>query len=418
MDQSKTSKNILVAVCGGVAAYKALELVSSLRQQGHRVHVAMSDAAKQFVTPLSFSAVSGNAVISDAFPSGEESDLEKTYPHLYPATAADAFILVPATANKIAQIAQGLGTDVVSTSALSLPDSCIRLICPAMNVEMWGNEALQENLLLLEARGWHRVGPEPGHLACGMQGFGRLSSPPTILNALDQLITIQGRLSGKKVLILSGPTHEHIDPVRYIGNPSSGRMGLALAESAIHAGASVEFISGPVDKAHLPKHEQIKVCNITSADEMLKAAQDVSASADLVLFVAAVADYSPVNSKTDKLPKSDQDLKLELKPTPDIAATLAAQKSPKQSFIGFALQSSKGIDEAKTKLKKKKLDAIVLNHVEAMGSEGASYHWITGPSDSEVTDWGAMTKKSCADKIIEQAANDLATKQSNQHAKT
>jgi len=391
------AKKILVGVSGGVAAYKALDVVSALR--GHEVTVCMTASAAAFVTPLSFAAVSGNRVLSSQWPSdatlANATDLEELFPHLYPATEADVFLVVPATANTIANLAQGRGVDAVSTSALSLPKTCQRVFCPSMNVEMWDQDIVRENVLALELHGWQRIGPESGHLACGMTGSGRLAAPADIV----EFVTRTPQLEGKRVLILSGPTREHMDPVRYIGNPSSGKMGKALAEAARAHGAEVEFISGPVPSPNLPIGASI--ARVTGAEEMLEAARSRFKQADIVLYVAAVADYTPVSKRDSKAPKESGTVTVELKATPDIAATLCADKRPDQVCIGFALQTEDGEKHAQRKLKAKNLDAIVLNYTDTLGADDGRFTFIA--AGAKALEWGRLNKSACATHILEQA---------------
>ncbi len=399
MTASRDPTTILVGICGGIAAYKAVEVVSKLRQQGHDVHVVMSRAARQFVTPLTFAGVSGNRVITDLFPDGDRARGEDAYPHLYPATRADLFLLLPATADMMARIAQGAGPEIVSTSVLSLPPACRRIFCPAMNVEMWEQDSVQQNVRTLESLGWERIGPDSGALACGMEGPGRMSEPTEILRVVSAALASAHSLDGKNILILSGPTREHFDPVRYIGNSSSGKMGKALAEEAMARGAQVTFVSGPVDNAQWPHGPRLKVHPVTSADEMLAQADASFNDADLVIFAAAVADYMPDRSSNDKLPKSRQALNISLKPTPDIAATLGRKKNGKIT-IGFALQTDDQPEAAQAKRKAKQLDAIVMNQADAMGADSARYSFI---SEAAITPWGELTKRDCARHILDEA---------------
>jgi len=397
---------ILVAVCGGIAAYKAVDLVSRLRKAGHTVHVVMSDAAREFVTPLTFAAISGQPVLASLFPREPQSAGEGAYPHLYPATRADVFIVVPATADMMARLAQGLGSDIVSTCALSLPATCRRLFCPAMNVEMWRQPVVQENVRALEAHGWLRIGPESGALACGMEGEGRLSEPSAIADRLQELLAGARRLAGRRVLIISGPTREHIDPVRFIGNPSTGRMGKALAEEALAAGATVEFVTGPVAREQLPAGERLRVHPVVSAADMLKAARKLYDRADLIVYAAAVADYRPVEYHAQKLPKVAGPLTLHLEATPDVAATLNARKKPGQVAIGFALQTDDGVAKAREKLKRKHLDGIVLNSLDALGGEDGTYTFLNVSGTPAA--WGQISKRACANRILEAAAAVLS----------
>lgn len=398
----KESPTVLLGICGGVAAYKAVEVASRLRKTGHEVHVAMSAAAQQFVTPLTFAAVSGNAVLTEQFPDARKNSGDALYPHLYPSTRATLFVLLPATADIMAKIAHGIGDNVVSTAALSLPASCRKVFCPSMNVEMWHQPVVQENVRLLESRGWVRIGPATGELACGMTGEGRMVEPDEIVAKLfgDQ----SGPLAKRKVLIVSGPTREHLDPVRFIGNPSSGKMGRALAEEAAAQGAEVAFVSGPVVETNLPAGPNIEIHRVTSADEMLAAAEKAYLNADIVLYAAAVADYKPAEFQTGKLPKKEGVLNLRLIATPDIAATLNSRKRTGQVSIGFALETDDGEAKARVKLKKKNLDGIVLNALDAMGGEDGAYRFLSARRNAGFEPWGRISKRECAKNILAAAA--------------
>ena len=397
--------NVLAAICGGVAAYKAVDVVSRLRKEGMDVHVAMSEAAQEFVTPLTFGAVSGQPVLTTMFPRDPQASGEARFPHLYPATRADLFILMPATADIIAKIAQGLGNDLVSTCALSLPATCRRVFCPSMNVEMWHQPVVQEHVRILEERGWVRVGPDAGLLACGTEGAGRMSEPSEIAETVLGLRRQAGRLAGKRVLILSGPTREHFDPVRFIGNPSSGKMGKALALEALSVGAEVDFVTGPVADEQLPRGVRLKVHRVVSAEDMLQAAKQVYADADVVIYAAAVADYRPAEVHGTKLPKQAGELVLRLQATPDVAATLNADKRPGQVVIGFALQTNDGVLKAGEKLRGKNLDGIVLNGLDALGGESGTYTFLQ--HSGGVSDWGPLTKRACARRIVDAACGLL-----------
>ncbi len=396
---------ILIGICGGIAAYKTVEVVSRLRQQGHDVHVAMSEAATQFVTPLTFAAVSGNRVLTQSFPDAEKESGDDLYPHLYPATRADIFVLMPATADMIGRLSQGLGNEIVSMCALSLPPTCRRFFCPSMNVEMWEQQSVQDGVRIMEERGWVRVGPDSGTLACGMEGAGRMAEPAVVLELIGTALARAQSLADRNVLILSGPTREHLDPVRYLGNASSGRMGKALAEEAADRGAAVTFITGPVHPDFLPRRAGVRIVPVTSAEEMLDAAKKPFKEADIAIFAAAVADYRPTTRAAEKKEKKSGDISLKLTPTPDIAATLSVTKKKKQRTIGFALQSGEGLKEARAKLKKKHLDAILLNHPDAMDAEGGTYTFIK--ADHTESPWGALGKRACATLLLDEATNLL-----------
>ena len=393
-------QKILVGDSGGVAAYKALDVVSALRKQGHRVQVVMTDAATRFVQPLSFAAVSGQPVLLSMWTNSART-LEEEYPHLYPATETDLFLLMPATANTLAKIAGGFASDLLSTCCLSLPETCRKIFCPSMNVEMWRNPTVQANVQKLEAEGWIRIGPESGHLACGMVGEGRLSNPSTILQSVDQLLQNPHPLKDRQILILSGPTREHLDPVRFIGNPSSGRMGMALALEAARQGAEVHFVSGPVPDDHLPQHARIHLHPVTGALEMLDTAREFLPHAQAVIYVAAVSDYRPEQQLTQKMPKQDTAFALKLVPNPDLAATLNQEKAPGTFSIGFALQTEKGEAQARQKLQSKALDGIVLNYADSMGAASGSFSYLAA-GQSGFDSWGRLDKPSAARKILAQ----------------
>ena len=407
--KTASSPVLLAGICGGVAAYKAVDTLSRLKKSGFEVHVAMSASAQRFVTPLTFSAVTGNPVLTEMFPDPSGRAGAELYPHLYPATRADVFLLLPATANMIARIARGLGDDVVSTSALSLRSTCRRVFCPAMNVEMWNQPVVQENVAAMEKMGWIRIGPNAGILACGMEGEGRMSEPQQIVEAVEALGRTESALKNKRVLVISGPTREHLDPVRYIGNPSTGKMGKALAEEASAAGADVDFVSGPVADNNLPRGAGIRIHPVVSAQDMLKASQKLYAGADVVIYAAAVADYKPVEYHAEKLPKKSGELTIKLEATPDVSATLNAKKRPGQVAIGFALQTHNGVKLAQEKLKKKQLDGIVLNALDALGGESGTYTFIHAANGNagSVDEWGKLDKRTCARRILAEAAHAL-----------
>ncbi|MFH0907500.1 MAG: bifunctional phosphopantothenoylcysteine decarboxylase/phosphopantothenate--cysteine ligase CoaBC [bacterium] len=398
----------LVGICGGIAAYKAVEVVSRLRKAGLDVRVAMTEAARQFVTPLTFGAVSGHEVVTTMFPSAENSAREGLFPHLYPATQADLFIALPATADMMAKLANGLANDVVSAGALSLPATCRRFFCPAMNVEMWHQPVVQANVAALEKAGWFRIGPNAGELACGMEGEGRMAEPQEIVTVvLDALGSAQA-LSGHRVLVISGPTREHFDPVRFIGNPSTGKMGKAIAEEALAAGADVDFVTGPVPESSLPRGRQLRLHHVVSAQEMFEASRPLYGRADVVIYAAAVADYTPVECHDKKLPKQDGEMTIRLKATPDIAATLNEHKKQGQVVIGFALHPHDGLSKARAKLEKKRLDGIVLNSLDALGGDSGTYTYLNGAEGEDgKQQWGRLDKRICARRILAEAAKCL-----------
>lgn len=404
---------VLLGVSGGIAAYKAADLVSRLKKEGCDVHVVMTDSATHFVAPLTFEAISGNRVFTSVFPAAGVDHPEQAYPHLYPATRADVFVVAPATADIIARLAHGLGGDALTASALSLPDSCRRYFAPAMNVEMWHQPVVQQNVAALEKLGWIRIGPEAGSLACGMVGEGRMSEPADIsrhvLQGGDRLATNRS-LAGRKVLVLSGPTCEYLDPVRFISNASSGKMGKALAESAISMGAKVVFVTGPVAEANLPGGEGVDIRKVVSAEEMLEAGRKHYRESDVIVYAAAVADYRPATHNAEKMPKSKEGLALKLKATPDVAATLNRSKRPGQVAIGFALQTHDGEKRALEKMKAKKFDGIVLNHPDALGGNEGTYAFFER-EEGVPQAWGRLAKAQCAGKIMAFAAGKVSSRE-------
>lgn len=397
-----TSRKILVGVGGGVAAYKTADAVSRLVRAGHEVHVAMTSAAQRFVTPTTFSALTRRRVLTNLFPPPESTQGDDLFPHLYPACQADAYLLAPATADLLARIASGFGDDLVCCSALALRPECLRFFAPAMNEHMWAQPTVQDNVRRLEALGWRRIGPVEGPLACGTTGPGRMAEPADLVASVEAAFAAGSRLTGRRILLLSGPTQEPIDPVRFIGNGGSGRMGRALADAAAALGAEVEFISGPVDRARLPSGSRVRVHPVTTAAQMLEAALALAPTADLFLFAASVADYRPVQPLETKAPKSSKPWKLELEAVPDIAATICRTRRPDQKAIGFALECGDGRARAEAKLKAKGLDAIVLNGPEAMGAEEADYLCLVqNPDGVKAHPWGRLSKTVCARRILE-----------------
>lgn len=396
---------ILAGIGGGIAAYKAVEVVSRLAQAGREVHVAMTAAARQFVTPTTFASVSRRRVIAEMFPPAESVSGEALFPHIHPASRADVFVVMPATADLLAKLAHGIGDDVVTCGALALRPETIRLLAPAMNEHMWRQPVVRRNLAALEADGWRRVGPAEGALACGSYGPGRMAEPSEILDAIATALAARnGALRGRRVLILSGPTREPLDPVRFLSNGSTGRMGNALARAALAEGARVDFISGPVEPERLPAGAGLEIAPVTTAAEMLAAARARAAGADVIVFAAAVSDFRPAAPSDRKLPKAARTRTLELEPTPDIAAELARQRRPGQVAIGFALESDDGLARARAKRAAKALDLIALNDVAAIGAETADYTFIEAENETAT---GPISKEECARRLFARAAELL-----------
>ncbi|MDP1604306.1 MAG: bifunctional phosphopantothenoylcysteine decarboxylase/phosphopantothenate--cysteine ligase CoaBC [Legionella sp.] len=358
--QDFNDKKIVLGICGGIAAYKSAYLVRELTRLGAQVRVVMTASAQQFITPLTLQALSGNAVRVDLF----DEEAERAMGHIELARWADYLLVAPASANCLAKFAQGLADDLLSTIYLATDAPVI--VCPAMNKNMWHHPATQANVELLHKRGVMLVGPGEGAQACGEYGLGRLSEVDAIINAL-RLHPVNQLLKGQKILITAGPTREAIDPVRYLSNYSSGKMGYALAEAARVAGAEVTLISGP---SSLPVPEGVKFCSVVSAKEMHEHVMNELKTGMIFIGSAAVADYAPQTVTAQKIKKgSNTDLSLKLAINKDILADVAASKKA-SLVIGFAAETNDLIQNARKKLNEKKLDMIIANQVgEGLGFE-------------------------------------------------
>jgi phosphopantothenoylcysteine decarboxylase / phosphopantothenate---cysteine ligase len=351
---------VALGVTGGIAAYKAAELVRLLQDRGIRVQVVMTRAAQEFVRPLTFAALSGEKVITDLFAAGaEEPNIDSAVEHIAVAQAIDALVVAPATADVIAKFAHGEANDFLTT--LFLATTAPVVIAPAMNVNMWDNAATQANIQTLKARGFTVVEPDSGYLACGMVGAGRLAANETIVLAVLKALKAEQDLAGETVLVTAGPTREPIDPVRYIGNRSSGKMGYALAEAALRRGAKVILISGPTALKPPSSAEAIQV---QTAQQMREAVMAHFDRATIVIKAAAVADFT-VRAADEKI-KRKGPMRLELEPTTDILAELGAKKESR-IIVGFAAETTDVLANARKKLESKSLDAIVLNDVSQPG---------------------------------------------------
>ncbi len=353
---------VALGVCGGIAAYKACEVVRLLQDQGIRVQVVMTTAAQEFVRPLTFAALSGEKVITGLWESGgQQPNLDSAIEHISVAQSIDAVVVAPCTADMMGKFAHGQADDFLSTLYLATPAPVI--VAPAMNVEMWNHAATQENLEILRKRGVYIVEPGSGYLACGMVGAGRLADPPEIVAATLSALGVVRDLAGETVLITAGPTREAIDPVRFLGNRSSGKMGYALAEAATRRGAKVILISGPVA---IDSPEGAEVISIESAEQMRNAVISQLDNASVVIAAAAVADFRLRNSAQEKIKRSGS-LTLELEPTPDILAEIASRRIPGQILVGFAAETQNALENGRAKLRRKGIDAIVVNDVSKAG---------------------------------------------------
>jgi phosphopantothenoylcysteine decarboxylase / phosphopantothenate---cysteine ligase len=355
---------IALGVTGGIAAYKAAEITRLLQDVGVSVQVVMTRSAQEFVRPLTFAALTGQKVITGLFgPEGAESvpNLDSAVEHIAVAQEIDALLVAPATADIIAKFANGVADDFLTT--LYLATKAPVVIAPAMNVNMWEHPATQANVAQLRERGVRVVEPESGYLACGMVGSGRLAANELIVSTLMDVLAATRELAGETILITAGPTREPIDPVRYIGNRSSGKMGYALAETAIRMGAKVILVTGP-SAQRLPAG--VDVVPVQTADEMRRAVVAKLSDATIVIKAAAVADYTPKQVAGQKI-KRKGPMTLELEPTVDIAADVGKRRRPDQLLIGFAAETDNAQENARKKLESKSLDAIVLNDVSKPG---------------------------------------------------
>ncbi len=352
---------IALGVTGGIAAYKAAELVRLLQDRGIRVQVVMTRAAQEFVRPLTFAALSGEKVITDLFGAGaEEPNIDSAVEHIAVAQAIDALVVAPATADVIAKFAHGEANDFLTT--LFLATTAPVVVAPAMNVNMWENAATQANIQTLKARGVTVVEPDSGYLACGMVGAGRLAANDAIVSAVLKALHAEQDLAGETVLVTAGGTREPIDPVRYIGNRSSGKMGYALAEAALRRGAKVVLISGPTV---LKPPAASQTVQVQTAAEMRDAVNSHLNGATIVIKAAAVADFTVRRAADEKIKRKGA-INLELEPTVDILAEIGANKG-NQIVVGFAAETNDVLANARKKLESKSLDAIVLNDVSQPG---------------------------------------------------
>ena len=356
---------ITLGVTGGVAAYKAAELVRRLQQDDFSVQVVMTRGAREFVTPLTFAALSGQKVITDLFAGPEASgdaNLDSAIEHIAVAQRTDLLLVAPATADILAKFAQGIADDFLTT--LYLASTAPVVVAPAMNVNMWNHAATQANLDVLRSRGVHVVNPDEGYLACGMVGAGRLAGQEQIVAAVRETLRFKRDLERQIVLITAGPTCEDLDPVRYITNRSSGKMGYAVAESAARRGAKTILISGPTS---LDTPNGVERIDVRTASDMLRAVSENFEKATIAIFAAAVADYRPAKSFDQKIKREKEAVTISLEPNPDIIATVARNKG-NRLIVGFAAETERVAENARKKLTAKNADIIVANDVTAEGA--------------------------------------------------
>ena len=386
------NKCIVVGVTAGIAAYKICQLVSSLKKQGNEVHVIMTKEAEKFVTPLTFQTLSNQKVITDMFTVDYTPDVH----HISLAKKADLFVVAPATANIIAKIAHGLADDMLTTTFLA--STCPKLIVPAMNTNMLNNPITQDNIATCQKYGIHIMCSGSGYLACGDVGAGRLPEPEEIEDAIAALVETDRYLNGRHVVITAGATQEEIDPVRYITNHSTGKMGYALAKEARNAGARVTLISG---KTNLPKPYGVDVVSVTSAADMAKSVIDNFEKADVLIMSAAVADYTPIEKAEQKIKKTDGNLSIALKRTQDILLTIGQKKREDQIVIGFAMETENLLENAAKKLQEKNANYIIANSIREPGAGfGVDTNIVKIISPTSVEDLGLLSKDETAKEIL------------------
>jgi len=388
---------IALGVSGGIAAYKAAEIVRLLQDRGIRVQVVMTAAAQEFVRPLTFAALSGEKVITGMFGSDEsQANVESAIEHIAIAQAIDALLVAPATADVLARFAHGIASDFLST--LYLATTAPVVVAPAMNVNMWNHAATQSNLEILRKRGVRIVDPGKGYLACGMTGPGRLAENETIVAAVMEALSAWQDLAGETVLVTAGPTREKIDPVRYLTNRSSGRMGYAIAEAALRRGARVLLVSGP---AAIAAPDAAEVTRVETAEEMLAAVLKLLPQSTVVIKTAAVADFRPKTVAAQKI-KRKGEMTLELEPTVDILAEVVRRKTF-QVVVGFAAETENVLENARKKLASKSLDAIVVNDVSRDGvGFNSDHNAVTIISPSEVVEVPETSKWEVAQRVLDQ----------------
>lgn len=389
-------KHIILGITGGIAAYKSASLIRLLVKKGAEVQVVITPSGKEFITPVTLSALTGKPVICDFF----TANTGQWNSHVDLGLWADAMVIAPATACTIGKMANGIADNMLVTTYLSAKAPVF--IAPAMDLDMMAHPSTTRNLELLRSYGNHIIEPASGELASHLIGKGRMEEPEKIVEVLENFFSTGKPLAGKKVMLTAGPTYERIDPVRFIGNFSTGKMGYSLADAAARLGADVTLISGPVSVC--AKESSVKVINVESAHEMCEAAEKAFAESDIAIMCAAVADYAPANPLNSKIKRETDEIPtIQLVKNPDIAATLGQKKHQGQTLVGFALETDNGIENAKRKIQSKNLDMIVLNMLSDPGAGfGTDTNRVTIiTSQGETTSLPLMQKREVAESVLE-----------------
>ena len=388
-------KTVLLGVTGGIAAYKAAALASALVKLHASVEVIMTENATQFITPLTFEQLTGNRTVTDTFDRNFVHQVE----HISLAQKADLVIIAPATANVCAKLAHGLADDMLTTTVLAC--RCPKLIAPAMNTNMYENPVTQDNLKLLRSYGWEVIEPASGRLACGAVGAGKLPEPEALVQYILRSIAMPHDMAGKKVLVTAGPTQESLDPVRYLTNHSTGKMGQAIAKMAMLRGAEVTLICGPTNLAPLPFVETV---DVVSAKDMFEAVAAHCREADYIFKAAAVADYTPANYADDKIKKKDGDMSIPLERTQDILKYLGENRREGQVICGFSMETRDLIENSRAKLEKKNVDMICANNLKVDGAGfGVDTNVITLITREDTLELPLQSKENAANAILDKA---------------
>ncbi len=392
MEKILSGRTVVLGVTGSIAAYKIANLASSLVKKGANVHVIMTKNATNFINPITFETLTGNKCLVDTFDRNFEFSVE----HVSLAKQADIFMVAPASANVIGKIANGIADDMLTTTIMAC--KCHKIISPAMNTNMFENPIVQSNIQKLKDYGYEIIEPASGYLACGDVGAGKMPEPAVLESYIMREIAMEKDMKGKKVLITAGPTMEKIDPVRFISNHSTGKMGYALAKIAMLRGAEVTLVTG---KTSIPKPDFVKVVNVQSAKEMFEAVDKEFDTQDIVIMSAAVADYRPKKVATEKIKKKDGEAAIELERTEDILATMAARK--KNQFVcGFSMETENMIENSKAKLEKKNLDMICANNLKVEGAGfGTDTNVVTLISKNWIKELPMKSKEGVAKDILD-----------------
>ena len=386
-------KTIILGVSGGIACYKAAALASMLVKQHADVQVLMTENATRFVTEITFEQLTGNKALVDTF----DRNFVHSVEHVAVADRADFVLIAPATANVIAKLAHGIADDMLTTTVLAC--RCPKAVAPAMNTAMYENPVTQDNLETLRRYGWEVIEPGSGHLACGAEGKGRLPEPEELLETCLHAAAHEKDMTGRRVLVTAGPTREALDPVRYLTNRSSGRMGYAVAKAAARRGAEVTLVSGPVS---LPKPGYVRVVDVESAQDMYDAVTGLAPEADIVIKAAAVADYRPETVAENKIKKSDGEMAIPLARTKDILAALGKSRREGQFLCGFSMETENLLENSRAKLKKKGLDMIAANNVKVPGAGfGVETNVLTLITKDGETELPLMSKDAAADALLD-----------------